>query len=787
MAYILPFLSISLSDLARVGGKNASLGEMTQGLARHGIQVPEGFAVTAVMFKDFLEVNHLKDPLTRLLATLQPGLENLPEIGSQCRTWVSEGEFSPEMIETIASAYADLGSPSVAVRSSATAEDLPNASFAGQHDSFLNISGLENLLNAVRKCYVSLFNDRAIKYRNDHGFEHMEVFLSVGIQRMVRSDIGSAGVAFTLDPETGINKMVYITSAWGLGENVVQGSVSPDEFYVFKESLKKNKKAILRRRLGAKETKIVYSTVEGEALKTEVCSASERSHYSLSDKDVELLGRWCVTIEEHYGQPMDIEWARDGQTGEIFIVQARPETVHSLHESLTISEYTLHPVEEPLCRGKAVGSGVSTGRACIVSSLADGHKVQQGDIIVAEITNPDWNALLKKAICIVTNKGGRTSHASIVARELGIHAVVGTGNATQKIRDGQEITVCCVQGDEGQVYRGKVEYDKTITEIKELPETKTRPMFILADPDRALRLSLHPNQGVGLLRMEFIINNLIRIHPMALIHAHSLPESHERSAIMAITSQFNDKRAYFTQTLSEGIAMVAAAFYPKDIVVRMSDFKSNEYAQLLGGKWYEPEEENPMLGFRGASRYYHPAYQEGFGLECEAIRIVRDDMGLTNVKVMIPFCRTVEEGKRVLQVMKSYGLEKGVNGLSVYVMAEIPSNVILAESFADIFDGFSIGSNDLTQLVLGIDRDSAMIADLFDESNPAVLEMLKTVIQAAKKKGKTIGLCGQAPSDRPEFARFLVEQGIDSVSFNPDAMLRGIRMIAAAEAEYGVL
>src|SRR5690606_18243297 len=542
---------------------------------------------------------------------------------------------------------------------------------------------------------------------------------------------------------------------------------------------------VINRRLGAKEHRMAYASGGEHSVVNIETTAMERSHYSLSDADVLTLGLWCQRIEEHYGMPMDIEWARDGRSGELFIVQARPETVHQNRSGLTLKEYRLLSKAEPLCRGRAVGRAIASGRVCVVNSLEDAARVQQGDIIVADITNPDWNAMLKKAVCIVTNKGGRTSHASIVARELGIHAVVGTGNATSALTTGQIVTVSCADGDEGRVYDGRLEWEERSIQLDAVKPTRTKPMLILADPGKALRLAAYPNQGVGLLRMEFIISNSIRIHPMALVKYHELPDNQEKKAIQAITNQFNNKQAYFVTTLAEAVGLVAAAFYPRDVIVRMSDFKTNEYAQLIGGKQFEPKEENPMLGFRGASRYYHERYREGFQLECEAMRVVRDEMGLTNVKLMIPFCRTVDEGRKVLATMREAGLEQGRNGLEVYVMAELPSNVLLAEQFAEIFDGFSIGSNDLTQLTLGIDRDSATVSDLFDENNPAVTQLLARVIAAANKAGRKIGLCGQAPSDYPEFARFLVEAGIDSISFNADALLKGIENISVAEQQQG--
>lgn len=788
MPFCISFNKITNKDIKLVGGKNASLGEMLHSLAPLGIKIPQGYAIDTKAYWAFLEKNDLKEKLKNELNKLDTlNLRNLSSVGENCRQIIRSGKIPDEIATEIVQEFDKLkdihNDITVAVRSSATAEDLPTASFAGQHESFLNVKGNKNLLDAVLKCYVSLFNDRAIKYRIDNGFDHLQVALSIGIQQMVRSDLGSAGVAFTIDPETGFDNVIYITSAWGLGENIVQGAVNPDEFYVFKPSILENKKSIIQRKMGEKENKMVYSDDLEHPIHNLQTSVKERTVFSLSDKEVELLGAWCYKIEKHYGLPMDIEWAKDGLSGDLFIVQARPETIHGQKQKITIKEYTLQSKAEPICKGKAVGRAIASGRVCIIHSLADAKKVQQGDIIVADITNPDWNALLRKAVSIVTNKGGRTSHASIVARELGIHAVVGTGNATEKLKDGQIITVSCIEGDQGMIYDSKLDWKMEEIQLDQITETNTKPMFILADPDKALRLSFYPNQGVGLLRMEFIISNSIRIHPMALVNFDSLEDTVVKNEIESITYNYPDKKKYFIETLSEAVAMVAAAFYPKEVIVRMSDFKTNEYAQLIGGKTFEPEEENPMLGFRGASRYYNDLYREGFGLECEAIRTVRDDMGLTNVKVMIPFCRTVEEGKKVLETMKQFGLESQKNGLEVYVMSEIPSNVILAKEFAEIFDGFSIGSNDLTQLILGIDRDSSIISDLFDENNEAVKRMLITVIQAAKETGIKIGLCGQAPSDFPAFAQFLVEQGIDSISFTPDALLKGIENIHLAETK----
>jgi pyruvate,water dikinase len=779
------FSALTIDDIETAGGKNASLGEMIANLSSKGINVPKGFAVLSSAYHMFLDDNHIKEKLQKELDQLdKESLSNLSEIGTACRKLIAEGKMPPSMKVAIVDAYRELSDGkhiSVAVRSSATAEDLPSASFAGQHDSFLNITDEAQLLQAVKKCYISLFNDRAIKYRIDNGFEHMQVGLSVGIQQMIRADKAAAGVAFTLDPETGFKNIIYLTSAWGLGENIVQGAVNPDEFYIFKPALKLNKQAIIKHRLGAKENKMIYENTGERPIKNVSTSAIERNSFSINDDEVLRLSKWCLLIEQHYGVPMDIEWAKDGDSGELYIIQARPETVHTAVQKTIIKEYKLKSKAAPICTGKAVGHAIVTGKVCIVKSMADAGKVMQGDILVADITNPDWNAMMRKAVSIITNKGGRTSHASIVARELGIHAVVGTGNATDKLYDGQVITVSCIEGDEGKVYDGKLDWQEKIVTINDLPAVKTKPMFILADPDKAFRLSFLPNEGVGLLRMEFIIANTIRIHPMALVQSDKLSDSNDRRAIEAITMHYADKKKYFVENLAESVAIVAAAFYPKEVIVRMSDFKTNEYAQLIGGKMFEPLEENPMLGFRGASRYYNEQYRDGFGLECEAMRVARDEMGFTNIKLMIPFCRTIEEGKRVLETMKFYGLERGKNNLEVYVMAEIPSNVILAEKFAALFDGFSIGSNDLTQLTLGIDRDSAIISNLFDENNEAVKVMLSSVIRAAKEAGVKIGLCGQAPSDYPQFAQFLVEQGIDSISFTPDALIKGIQNIAAAE------
>lgn len=784
--FTIPFHALGIAHIAEAGGKNASLGEMYNQLGKQGIEVPDGFALTAAAYRYFISYNGLLKPLEEILRKLDTEkLENLEAVGHGCRELLRGAQMPPEVVAAIRTSYQQFTARygahvSVAVRSSATAEDLPGASFAGQHESFLNVLGIEAVIEACRKCYTSLFNNRAIKYRLDNGFSHTQVALSCGIQKMVRSDLGCSGVAFTIDPESGFQDAIYITGAWGLGENIVQGAVGPDEFLVFKPTLKKGLDPILRRRVGMKEKTMVYSAEGTGTLNTET-PAERRAQLVLNDKEVIQLADWCLRIETHYGSPMDIEWAKDGEDGKIYIVQARPETVHGLKAFTHITTYRLEEKGQVLCRGKSVGSKIVSGRACIIRSPDDAQKLQDGDIIVADITNPDWNAMLRKAVSIVTNKGGRTSHASIVARELGIPAVVGTDTATEQIREGQMITVSCADAETGYVYDGVIPFSTQSTALKNISATHTAPMFILANPDKAFTLSRYPNKGVGLLRMEFIINNCIGVHPMALVHFDQLPDDEDKRTVATRSRAFADKQHYFTDTLARSVAQVAAAFYPREVIVRMSDFKSNEYASLLCGKHFEPGEENPMIGFRGASRYYHPRYREGFGLECRAMKYVREHMGLTNVKLMIPFCRTVEEAVKVLEVMQSFGLRRGESGLEIYMMVEIPSNVILAEAFAAHFDGFSIGSNDLTQLTLGIDRDSAIISDIFNERNEAALWMISTAIRKAKAAGIKIGLCGQAPSDYPEFASLLVQAGIDSISFTPDALLKGIENIAEAE------
>lgn len=784
--FIKRFSETGVADVAIVGGKNASLGELYTQLRGKGIQVPDGFATTATAFWYFIDSNGLRNKLAQALAGLdKQGYSNLKDTGLQARTLILNAKMPADLSAGIIEAYKELcGSRyfEVAVRSSATAEDLPQASFAGQHESYLNIKGEEALLKAVHKCFASLYTDRAIKYREDKGFAHEKVALSVGVQKMVRSDKGSSGVGFTLEPESGFRDIIHLAGVWGLGENIVQGTVTPDEFLVFKPSLIQGKKAVIQKKLGEKAKTMIYAQEEENEVVNIETEESKKEQYVLNEEEITRLAGWALQIERHYRQPMDIEWAKDGISGELFIIQARPETVHSQKNPLLIKEYTLLEKGTVVASGEAIGAKIAVGTARILSSPKEIDKLQQGEIVVTDLTSPDWDPILKKAAAIVTNKGGRTSHASIIARELGVPAVVGAGNATEKITDGDLITVSCCEGKTGFVYKGELKYKETELDFTHarMPES-TEAMIIAADPEKAFKLSFYPNDGVGLLRTEFIINHSIQIHPMALVKFDELKHPDVKQKIEKLTHHYADKQQYFIDKLAEGVATIAAAFYPKDVIVRMSDFKTNEYANLLGGSDFEPAEENPMLGFRGASRYYNNLYKDGFRLECEAMKMVRNEMGLTNVKLMIPFCRTVEEGKKVIDVMRQYGLQQGKNDLEIYVMAEIPSNVMQAEEFAEIFDGFSIGSNDLTQLTLGIDRDSALIADLFSEQNKSAKQMISIVIQKAKHSGTKIGLCGQAPSDYPEFAQFLVEQGINSISFNPDALLNGIENIKKAE------
>ncbi len=786
--FIKKFNEISLEDLPVVGGKNSSLGEMFNKLSAKGIAVPDGFATTANAFWTFLDDNNLRKKLETLLSTVdKTTYSNLKEVGQEARTLILNAALPESIAKEIITAYKSLGNDkeiSVAVRSSATAEDLPQASFAGQHESYLNITGEKDLLKAVQKCFASLYTNRAIKYREDNGFAHEKVALSVGVQKMVRSDKACSGVAFTLEPESGFKDVIHISGVWGLGENLVQGTVTPDDFLVFKPSLEKKKLAVIQKKLGSKSKTMIY-TPEGSKEPVENIDTpfEKQEQFVLADEEITQIANWCSAIEKHYAKPMDIEWAKDGLTGEIFIIQARPETVQSAKNIQVISEYTLLQKGNILTSGQAVGTKLATGIARLLNSPADGDKLKKGEIVVTDLTSPDWDPILKNAAAIITNKGGRTSHASIVARELGVPAIVGCGNATEVIKDGTVITVSCCEGKMGQVYEGKLPFKVEEIDFSNITKPKhTGVMLIAGDPDKAFQLSAYPNDGVGLMRLEFIINHTVQVHPMALAHFDDITDTSVRDEIEKLTHHYPGKKEYFIEKLSQGIATIAAAFYPKDVIVRMSDFKTNEYAHLIGGAAFEPKEENPMLGFRGASRYYNDLYKEGFAMECAAVKRVREDMGLDNVKLMIPFCRTIAEAKKVIAVMGENGLDRTKDsGLKIYMMAEIPSNVLLAEKFAVLFDGFSIGSNDLTQLTLGIDRDSAIINNLFSEQDEAAKIMIGMMIDKAVKAGVKIGLCGQAPSDYPEFAQFLVEKGINSISFNPDALMQGIENIKKAE------
>lgn len=788
MRYIKFFSKINNRDTAAVGGKNASLGEMLSRLGKKGIRIPNGFATMAKAYRHFLEKNKLEDQLTKLMNDVDTDeFTNIGEKAGRARELILKSKMPDDLAAEIRKAYTKLKElekdmESVAVRSSATAEDLPSASFAGQHDTFLNIKGEEEVVEAVKKCMASLFTDRAVKYRIENGFDHMKVALSAGVQRMVRADKDSAGVMFTIEPETGHRNIIYITANWGLGENIVQGNVKADQFYVFKPALKKNLKSVIRKTMGTKKKTMVYSGSASQTTKNTHTPKKKREQLVLSTDDVTKLAYWGMLIEEHYKKAMDIEWARDGNSNQLFIVQARPETIHSGKKEVT-SLKTFHLKEKGkiLASGTAIGDRVASGKARILESPEESDKLEEGDVLITEITNPDWDLVMKKASAIITNSGGRTSHAAIVARELGAVAVVGTENATDKVSDGETVTVSCAEGSEGKIYQGALDWSEESIDLDKKKTPKTEVMLILGDPGQAFKYAAYPVKGVGLMRLEFVINNAIQAHPLALRHFDKLESKQVQNKISKLTRGYDDKTNFFTDRLSQAVATIAAAFYPDDVIVRMSDFKSNEYAGLLGGEQFEPDEENPMLGFRGASRYYHEKYLEGFRMECEAMKIVRDDMGLTNVKLMIPFCRTPDEGKRVLQAMEKHGLKQGWNDLEVYIMVEIPSNVILIDEFAKIFDGFSIGSNDLTQLTLGLDRDSAEVSELFNEKHPAPEKMIEMAIKGARRTKRKIGLCGQAPSDFPEFAQFLVKHRINSISFNPDAVARGIKNILKAE------
>ncbi|POR52556.1 phosphoenolpyruvate synthase [Bosea psychrotolerans] len=781
------FETVSRDEIARVGGKNASLGEMMRALAAKGIRVPEGFATTAEAYRDYLDANGLVGPITARLADLDAGKATLSETGHAIRSLILRSDWPKETARAITQAYGLLcersggGELDVAVRSSATAEDLPDASFAGQQETFLNIRGEAALLGACRRCYASLFTDRAISYRQAKGFDHMKVALSVGVQRMVRSDLGSAGVMFTIDTETGFDKVVLIDAAWGLGETVVQGSVVPDEYQVFKPLLGDPALSpIIEKSCGEKAQKLIYAA--GDAPTRLVpTSKAERAAFVLSDSEILTLARWAATIEAHYGCPMDIEWAKDGGTGEIFVVQARPETVQAGRSAAHAKTYRITRKGRRLAAGSAIGDAAITGRVCLIERAEDIGRFVDGAILVTSTTDPDWVPIMRKAAAIVTDRGGRTSHAAIISRELGLPAIVGTGNATELLHEGQDVTVSCAEGAEGFVYDGIAEVEEEALDVSALPQTRTQVMVNLANPAAAFRWWRLPADGVGLARMEFVVSNAIRIHPMALVRYEELRDEEAKRTIATLTEGYPDRTEYFVEKLARGLARLAASVHPKPVIVRMSDFKTNEYAGLIGGAGFEPREDNPMIGFRGASRYYSPLYREGFALECRAIRRLRNEMGFRNVVVMIPFCRSPAEADKVLAVMAENGLKRGEDGLEVYVMCEIPSNVILARDFAARFDGFSIGSNDLTQLTLGVDRDSAELASLFDEEDAAVKWMIARVIAEARAAGAKIGLCGQAPSDNPAFAAFLVEAGIHSVSVSPDSFVAVKQAVAAAE------
>lgn len=790
MSYIRWFKELTIKDIPIVGGKNASLGEMYRELKKQGVSVPNGFALTAEAYREFLRYNKLDKKIKETLKGLNvKNVRALSKAGEKVRNLILSGSFPKEMIEEIRASYQVLSKEykkekvDVAVRSSATAEDLPDASFAGQQETYLNVRGEKMLLDSVRKCLASLFTDRAISYREDKGFDHLSIALSVCVQKMIRSDMGSSGVMFTLDTESGFKGVVLINAAYGLGEYVVKGRVIPDQFYVFKGGLEKGFKSIISRRLGSKEVKLIYAPQSGT--KQEKVKISDQKQFCLTEDEVVQLAKWGVVIEKHYGHPMDIEWARDGQTKQLYIVQARSETVKSQASKTVIESYRLKKKGTVLASGAGVGQKIGQGKVRIINSPKQLNQFKAGEVLVTRITDPDWEPIMRIAAAIVTEQGGKTSHAAIVSRELGIPCIVGAAKVRQLLKAGTEVTVSCAEGEVGYVYKGRLPFEVERTELKNISNTKTKVMMNVGDPDSAFTLAALPNDGVGLAREEFIFTNFIKIHPMALVNYANIKDRKVKEKIDALTWGYKDKAQFCVDRLAEGIAFIASAFYPNDVIVRLSDFKTNEYATLIGGADYEPKEENPMIGWRGASRYYDPKYKPGFKLECAALKKVREEWGLKNVIVMVPFCRTVEEGEKVLATMKEFGLERGKNGLQVYVMCEIPSNVILAKEFAQIFDGFSIGSNDLTQLTLGVDRDSALVSHIYNERNLAVKTLIRQVIKAAHDAKRKVGICGQAPSDYPEFAEFLVTEGIDSISLNPDTVLKTKERIARMEEKLG--
>ncbi|MGC4038344.1 MAG: phosphoenolpyruvate synthase [Chitinophagaceae bacterium] len=796
---ILRLDEVGLADIAIAGGKNASLGEMLRNLSGLGVSVPDGFLITVTAYRKFIAFNELDAVIRSRVAEIDfENVESLRRAGLQIRSLIRNSRFPPDLTKEIIEAYLRLSSQydqestDVAVRSSATAEDLPEASFAGQQETYLNVRGPAALIDAVRNCFASLFTDRAISYRANFGYDHFSIGLSVGVQKMVRSDLAASGVAFSLDTESGFKDIVLINGSWGLGELIVQGSVSPDEFLVFKPTLGEGYAPIIEKKLGAKDQLMVYGDDPDERIRTIPAKKSQQGKFCLTDEQILQLAQWVVKIETYYSGlkghwcPMDVEWAIDGLTGKLFIVQARPETIHSRKNYKTLTEYQLKPhTIPPLLQGIAVGDKIASGSVNILYSLdkrVTDQEFSQGQVLVTDMTDPDWEPIMKKAAAIITNKGGRTCHAAIVAREMGIPAIVGTGNATDLLSAGQEVTVSCAEGDTGIIYPGRLDFELTETNLDTLPPIQTKLMLNVGSPEMAFRFSHIPNRGVGLAREEFIINNYIQVHPLALLHHSSLNDPELTHLIAQRTRGFADEKDFFIRKLSFGIARIAAAFYPHTVIVRFSDFKTNEYRNMPGGNYFEPEEENPMIGWRGASRYYSEQYKPAFGMECEAIRIVREKMGLQNVAVMIPFCRTVEELLKVKAVMKEFGIEQGTKGLELYLMAELPSNVFLAPEFAQHIDGFSIGSNDLTQLTLGLDRDSSLVAELYDERNPAVQRMISLLLDTAKKHSVKVGICGQGPSDYPEFAQFLVRNGINSISVTPDSVIKTIRAIHAIES-----
>lgn len=797
-AFILRFDQIGIDDVPYVGGKNASLGEMYRNLAPEGINIPNGFAVTAAAYRYLLEHTNAQDTIKSILSGLDThDMKNLSEKGQKIRSLIRNLQFPDELKTAIIEAYSDMcrvygEDTDVAIRSSATAEDLSDASFAGQQETFLNIRGETQVIDACRKCFASLFTNRAISYRQDKGFDHFEVALSIGIQKMVRSDLACSGVMFSIDTESGFKDAVYITGAYGLGENVVQGAVNPDEWYVFKPTLKQGKRPIVMKKTGAKKIKMIYNENTSHTTKNIPVPGEDRKRYILTDDEILELARMACRIEDHYSakaghlKPMDMEWAKDGITGELFIVQARPETVHSQKDTAVLKEYILSEKSRIRIQGQSVGEMIGQGEAHIIKDASMIASFRKGEVLVTDMTDPDWEPIMKMASAIITNRGGRTCHAAIISRELGIPCLVGTNNATGVLKDGEKVTVDCSQGSVGTVYQGLLNYRIKETDLSRIPRTRTRIMLNLASPEQAFEKSFIPNQGVGLAREEFIISSYIKVHPLALLRFDELADEDVKARIEDITHGYENKGDFFIDKLAEGIGMLAAGFYPKKVIVRLSDFKSNEYANLIGGKQFEPSEENPMIGWRGASRYYDGKYKEAFALECRAILKVRDDMGLTNVEVMIPFPRTPDESRKVIATMAEYGLRQGENGLRVIGMCEIPSNVILADEFLEVFDGFSIGTNDLTQLVLGVDRDSELVAHVYDERDEAVKRMVKSVIEATIRKGKYIGICGQAPSDYVEFAEFVVECGIHTMSLNPDTVIKTTLAIAELEARLGI-